>query len=293
MSLWKNRNFSVMLLKETDKLIKSDNYIYEIKFDGIRACIFVNKDSIKIISRNKKDITNLFPELLCIKKLFNKNTILDGEIICLLNNKVSFETLQERVHLKNKDRIRYYSYQNPAIFVAFDILYLDKDLINLPLYKRKEILNTFSENDAFIVSKMYNDSSKLFNFVKNNNMEGIVAKNKSSKYLINVRSDDWVKIKNYQIEDFYIGGYEEKKNSYLSLKLGEYQNGKLIYVGSVSITKNNKLYDNIMKLKTIKNSPFDNYNEQIKYIKDKLKCKVKYIQKTKNNQLRQPIIIKE
>lgn len=292
MSLWNNRDFNVMLLKEVNKLIKSNDYIYEIKFDGVRACIFVNKNSIKIISRNRVDITYLFPELSNIKKIFKNNTILDGEIICLSNNNISFELVSERIHIKNKDKINDLSNINPAIFVAFDILYLNKDLINLPLCKRKEVLSQFKENDNFIISKMYNDSIKLFEFVKRNNMEGIVAKIKDSKYLINTRSDNWVKIKNYQINDFYIGGYEEKKNNYLSIKLGEYKNNKLIYVGSISITKSNTLYNSILKLKKVKNSPFDNYNEKIIYVNPKITCTVKYIHKTKNNQLRQPVIVR-
>lgn len=292
MSLWSNRNFNVMLLKEANKLIKSKEYIYEIKFDGIRACIFVNKNSIKIISRNKKDITNLFPELSNIKMIFNKNTILDGEIICMSDNKVSFSEIQERIRLKNQDKINNLSFKNPAIFVAFDILYLEKDLIDLPLNKRKEILNDFADNDFFIKSKIYSDSTKLFNFVKENNMEGIIAKLKDSKYLINTRSANWIKIKNYQVGYFYIGGYEEKSKDYLSIKLGELKNNKLVYVGSVSLKKTNKLYNDILELKKIKNSPFINYDEKIIYIQTKLKCKVKYIHKTKNNQLRQPIIVR-
>ncbi len=291
MNLWDNREFNVMLLKEVNKLIKSKEYIYEIKFDGIRACIFGNNKSIKIISRNKKDITNLFPELVNIKEMFNKNTILDGEIICLLNNKISFDAIQERMHLKNKDKIKLASNNNSAIFVAFDILYLDKNLIDLSLIERKKILNNFKESDNFIISKTYADSLSLFKFVKKNNMEGIVAKLKNSKYLINTRSENWLKIKNYQTNYFYIGGYEKKKNKYISVKLGEYQNGKLIYVGSASLMNNSVLYLNILNLKILSDSPFENYDEKIVYVKVKLKCKVKYIEKTKNNQLRQPIIM--
>ena len=293
MSLWDNRNFSVMLLKEVTKLIKSKDYIYEIKFDGIRACILGNKQELKIISRNKKDITSLFPELQNIKKLLSKNTILDGEIIALNNNKISFADIENRLHLKNKEKIQYLSINNPVIFVAFDVLYLEKDLIDLSLLERKKILDKFNENDYFIKSKVYDDSVKLFKFVKDNDMEGIVAKLKNSKYLINTRSDNWLKIKNYMINDFYIGGYEIKKSNYISIKLGEYQNNDFIYVGSVTLVKSNELYKDIIKLKSVNKSPFINYKENVNYVPVILKCKVKYIHKTPNNQLRQPVIVKE
>ena len=68
-NLWKNRDFMPMLIEEVDKPFNSKNYIYEVKFDGARALVFANSIEVKIMSRNKNDVTYLYPELQSIKKL--------------------------------------------------------------------------------------------------------------------------------------------------------------------------------------------------------------------------------
>ena len=85
------------------------------------------------------------------------------------------------------------------------------------------------------------------------NMEGIVAKKINSKYQINTRSEDWLKIKNYQKGEFVVLGYINKENSYvISLILGEHLKGKLKYVGKVSLGKKRSLANKIMNMKNIK-----------------------------------------
>ena len=67
--IYTNRNFKPMLLKEIAKPFNSKDYIFEMKFDGIRALIFTDGDEFYIQSRNVKDITYMFPELKPIKNL--------------------------------------------------------------------------------------------------------------------------------------------------------------------------------------------------------------------------------
>ena len=295
MNLWKDKSWGPMLLKEIDKPFDSKDYLYEIKFDGIRACIFVSKEHFEIRNRNHIDMTHLYPELKEMQKYFPKKTILDGEIISVENNKPSFSKLQQRSHLKDKNKIKRESINNPVLFVAFDILYLGKDLTNLSLLKRKEILNKFEDSEYFIKSPVYmNDGIKLFKFVKKNDLEGIIAKKKSSTYDISTRNDNWIKIKNFKEDEFYIGGYEKKKGNYISLYLGEKINNKLYYVGSVSLTSNIKLYDDVLNQKKVNKSPFYDFEDKnINYVPIKLKCKVKYLERTKSNHLRQPVLKKE
>ena len=72
MNLFKE-TFTPMLLTEKNKPFNNRNYIFEPKFDGIRALIYTNKNQIKILSRNKNNISNLFPELIKIKNNKEKN----------------------------------------------------------------------------------------------------------------------------------------------------------------------------------------------------------------------------
>lgn len=294
MNIWKNRNWGPMLLKEADKPFNSKDYIYEIKYDGIRACIYVSPNSFQIISRNKIDMTNIYPELKSIQNLVDRDIILDGEIVSFKDNKPSFSKLQERNHLKNKDKIKKESINNPVTFIAFDILYYDKDITSLTLLERKEILNKIKENDELIISKFYKNGIDLFKKIKKLDLEGIVAKKIDDSYEINKRTFSFIKVKNLKEEEFTVGGYEIKKGDYISLVLGELKNNKLYFVGKVSLTKNNNLYNKVINSKTIKKSPFINYdNKNTIYISNNIKCKVKYLERTKSNHLRQPIIKKE
>ena len=198
-----NEKFTPMLLGEVDKPFDDDEYIYEIKYDGVRSLVFVNNGQVVVRNRYGVDITEMFPEIKVLNKYFKEDVIFDGEIIMFENGNVSFSKLQKRIHLKNKKTIDYLSKTNPVVFVCFDILYNGIDLINLGLDKRKEILEKYEDNDIFIKSKyVKKDGKKLFNIVKKMNMEGIVAKKINSKYQINTRSEDWLKIKNYQKGEF-------------------------------------------------------------------------------------------
>ena len=282
-----NQTFKPMLLQETSKPFNSSDYIYEVKYDGIRALIYVNPHYIKIISRNKKDITSLFPELKIITTLVKHNVIFDGEIIIDDNGKPSFSKLQQRLHLTNHHKINNQLTNNPVKFIAFDILYDNKDLTNIPLIKRKELLNKYPDNDIFIKSFYINyHGIKLFNKIKKLNLEGIVAKKIDSIYFINQRSDNWLKIKNYHTDYFYIGGYELKNSNYIiTILLGEYINNKFYYVGKIILSKKDNLYTKIINSKVV-NNPFINYPYQGIFIKPLIKIKISYIERTNHNYLR-------
>ena len=293
MNLWSDRDWSPMLLEEVNAPFNSQDYIFEIKFDGIRATIFANSKELKIYSRNKQDITYLYPELDNIRYIVKGNTIFDGEIIVMQNGKPSFNKLQERIRLKDKKKIEQLVKNNPVIYVCFDILYDNKSLINLPLLKRKKILNKYEDNDCFLKSKYIEETGvNLFRNIQKADLEGIVAKKKDSIYEINRRSDSWVKIKNLKEELFFIGGFIEKKSNFvISLVLGEYKNNKLYYVGKVTLSKKSSLYNVLKKEKVMNKSVFCNYDEKlVNYLKPMLKCKVRYLERTKNNHLRHPTI---
>lgn len=288
MNIWNNRTWKPMLLKEIKKPFNDKNYIFELKFDGIRGVIYASKSGIQIMSRNNQDLTKYFPELESIKDLVKKDTIFDGELVSFENSTPSFKNIMKRIRLKNEFKIKQEATINPIVFVAFDILYLNKDLTNEPLTKRKEYLNKFEDTDYFIKTKVIDDDGiKLFNTVKKLNLEGIVAKKKDGLYHINRRTDDFIKIKNINIDDFYVGGYEEKKNGIISLILGEYENNKLNYVGKVAISKNTDIYQDIINSKK-SNNYFINFFEDVNYIKPTIKCRIEYLEKTNNNHLRHP-----
>lgn len=290
MSLW-NKDIKPMLLGEVREVFDSKEYLYEVKYDGIRVLVFVSKDKVVIRSRYGIDITGLFPEMMVLCKMVKGNVIFDGEIIMLDNNKVSFSKLQKRIHLKNKKTIEFLSKTNPVIFICFDVIYEGKDLINLSLLKRKEVLSNYKDNDVFIKSTyVIGDGTKLFNAIKKLDMEGIVAKKINSKYLVNERSDNWLKIKNYKSGNFIILGYINKEESHvISLVLGEHLNKKIVYVGKVILGKKRNLADKILKMKKSK-AVVKIKDKDVIYIKPEIKCLIKYLERTENGLLRQPFV---
>lgn len=279
-----------MLLKEIEKPFNDKNYLYEIKFDGFRAFIYINKKEIIIKSRNGIILNDVFPELLEIKNLIKQPCILDGEIVYFEEGKPNIRVLQERMRTKDKVKTSILQAKYPTSFVCFDILDDGKDLTNLPLLKRKEILAQLPENEYFQKTKFYLEKGKeLFKAIKKEHLEGIVAKKIDSKYYYGKRVDDWLKIKNIQSDYFYIGGFNKNKNNTISLYLGEKQKKNFIFVGKMSISIHEPIYKQVIKAKIINNSPFTNYeNKKCIYIKPRIDILVYYIEKTKNGMLRHP-----
>ncbi len=285
-----NYNITPMLLSESNKVPISNNYIYELKYDGIRALIYINSKNIKIYTRNKIDVTYLFPELKKLKNLTNSNTILDGEIICTKDGKPNFSKLLSRIRLKNKEKINSQSIWNRVTFICFDILmYNNLDLKDYTLLERKNILNNFKDNNIFFKSKIFYDGKKLFKTIKKFNLEGIVCKDINSKYIPNTRTNNWIKVKNYKTENFYIGGYKINTSNTISIYLGELSNNRLNYIGKVFVSKKNKLYKKLQNSKKTANN-FTNLEENIIFIKPDIKVKIRYIERTENNRLREAFL---
>ncbi len=283
--MFKDRNIKPMLLKEVDKPFNDTNYIYELKFDGYRVIIYVSPNSFNILSRNGNDITYLYPELRDIQKIVSTKVIFDGEIIV---NGGSFSDLQIRSHLKDFNKIKKMQKKLPVSFVVFDILYENKNLMMLPLYKRKEVLLKYPETDFFIHSKIYSDGIKLFSLIKKRGLEGIVAKKKDGLYYHSKRTDECVKIKNFKKQEFYVHGYVKNKMKF-SLLLGEYRNNLFYYVGKVSIMPDNEIFNDIKRVPKSKNK-FVNYNNEASYIQIKYKILVHFMERTHDYVLRQPFL---
>ncbi len=287
MNLYDNQNFIPMLLEETKEPFNDPEYIYELKFDGIRTLIFAEPK--KIIIRNKRNeiINNRYPELLNIKNIVKKKVIFDGEIVTMLDGKPNFEKLKERALLKNEIKIAFHAKNNPVVFIAYDILYENKNLTELTLTERKKILEKYNNTDNFIKSVVFDtDGKDLYKIIVKEGLEGIVAKKKNSKYFINKRSKDWFKIKNLKEEDLYICGYKDDNNVMASLLLARKKKDILEFVGTVNIGKRNPEFLLIKKM-PIDKKPLVVKDDYINIIPN-LECTVYFLEKTKNDKMRQP-----
>ncbi len=176
-----------MLSENANRPPKGDEYIYEVKWDGIRALITLEDEQIKIRSRNQNDVTFQFPELLIGSKAFRAtNGVFDAEIVCLdPTGKPVFKRVINRLMSTGETNIQKLSKTNPAFCYIFDCLYLDgRSLVNEPLLKRKEWLADAIRSDTpYRVSEHMDDGESLFEAAKSHVLEGIMAKRKDSKYL--------------------------------------------------------------------------------------------------------------
>jgi bifunctional non-homologous end joining protein LigD len=226
-----------MLSENADRPPKSNDYIYEVKWDGIRALITLEDEQIKIRSRNQNDVTFQFPELLIGSKAFRAtNGLFDAEIVCLdTDGKPVFKRVINRLMSTGETNIQKLSKSNPAYCYIFDCLYLDgRSLINEPLLKRKEWLaDAIRADTPYRVSEHMEDGESLFDAAKSHVLEGIMAKRKDSKYLPGRRSDFWIKVKVRQSSECFIVGYTTGKGNrgqtFGALQVAEDVDGTLVY----------------------------------------------------------------
>ena len=249
--IFTQKNVLPMLLKQT-KPFDNARYLYEMKFDGYRAIVYLAKDKTVIKSRNNNDVTNLYPELKNLYKCTKEKCILDGELIVMGENGPDFFKMQKRGRMKNQTKIKEAMIDNPVIYVAFDILYYNnKDLTDTPLIKRKEYLKKYiKENDNLIISKyIIKGGTKLFKEIKKQGLEGVVAKKMDSPYIIGKRTDLWVKFKAVKEKDFLVLGYKKINNVVKTIVVGMEKNNKYISYGEVNLPNflDQKFIDNYAK----------------------------------------------
>lgn len=287
------QKLSPMLFYESD-VFDSHDYIYELKFDGIRCLAYLEENKTTLINKRQKDLSFTYPELSKIHQQVKKSCIIDGEIVIMNNGKPDFYQLQKRSLMADPLKIKLQAAKLPVIFVAFDILYLDDNLtIDLPLLERKQLLQSnLIENPRIVISRYIDGhGSEFFEVTKKQQLEGIVAKEKKSKYYPGKRSRVWLKIKVYQEDDLIICGYLPKENGIKELILGSYDDNNNLYkVTSVVTSKDQQII--IKFAKQHPSSPlFNNDNNETVWMKPYLVGTVRYMMKTKSGSLRQPIFL--
>ena len=221
---------SPMLATMVDKPFDKEGWQYEIKWDGYRTVAFCNENKVELKSRNDKSFNEKFYPVLNAVQQWNKNAVVDGEVVVLdEDGKSNFGALQ---NWRSEDDGELY-------FYVFDLLWMNgKDLMQIPLSERRILLKQLiPENNIIRFSENFQVSGiELFEAAKQMGLEGIMAKKSDSVYSAGNRSTNWLKIKANQRQEMVIGGYtknEASSKSFSSLLLGIYEKGNLIYTGKV------------------------------------------------------------
>jgi bifunctional non-homologous end joining protein LigD len=288
----------------------SDDWIYEIKFDGYRAIAFKNGDNVRLFSRNEKDFGEKFPEIVeAVSSIHVEEATIDGEIVALDSKGVSSFQLLQAIEIGAKRPALYY--------YAFDLLHLNgKDLRKQSLLDRKEQLKEILKGapDAIRYSASLGDEpKKLLKQAEKLGLEGLIGKRKDSVYEAGRRSGAWIKLKLRREQEFVIGGYSNPEGSrthFGALVIGFYEGKKLKFCGKVGTGFNTKLLGSLhSRFEEIATGtcPFVNLPEthgsryspritaaemkKCRWVEPKLVCQIKFSEWTRDEKLRQPVFL--
>jgi DNA ligase D-like protein (predicted ligase) len=290
--------YKPMLAQTAAKPFSSKDWLFEIKWDGIRAISYVDTD-LSIRSRYGKELKRNFPELNELVALA-RNTVLDGEIVVIREGKPDFQTLLERSRSTSTRDVEYLAARFPAIIVVFDMLEKDgKPLLALPLIERKHLLKEYVKDGKNVVLSEFveEQGEAYYSASLKHGLEGIMAKQKDSPYEPGVRSHNWLKMKHLLTCDCAIFGYTQGKGSreqmFGALILGLYEEGRPVYVGKVGTGFSEALMELLMKAFSelkVKTKTLQNVDvpEKITWLKPDLVCEVAYQAVTKDGKLRMP-----
>jgi DNA ligase D-like protein (predicted ligase) len=292
------RLYKPMLAKTAESPFSSKDWIYEVKWDGIRAISYVSSD-FSIKSRNDVELAHNFPELEELRELA-PNTVLDGELVVIKNGKADFQALLERNRTAPAQDFQFTARSSPVTYIVFDILEKQgKTLIDLSLSERKRILRESVKEGKHVTLSVYVEEKgeDYYEAALQRGVEGIMAKKKSSPYLPGIRSENWLKIKKLLSCDCVIFGYTKgegnREKTFGALILGLYDSGRPVYVGKVGTGFSDKdlevLTDAFQQI-SVQGRTLQGVDvpEKITWLKPELVCEVAYQMVTKDGRLRMP-----
>jgi len=215
-----------MLASASETLPLGNAWTYEIKWDGYRALAVKEGSSVRLISRNEKNLTNDYPTVVsALRSIKEKAVLLDGEIVALDGNgRPSFQALQHR------------STQGLVLaYVAFDVLTIgSRSLIAEPLsVRRKHLAALLSGTDVMQSEPLPGNPETIERAIRDFGLEGIVAKRDDSTYRPGQRTDAWVKVKFSPRQEFVVGGYKSNGRAIDSVVVGYYDARRLLFAAQV------------------------------------------------------------
>jgi DNA ligase D-like protein (predicted ligase) len=295
---WMDQKIKPMLAHIADPF-DSEDFIFELKFDGYRTLAFIG-DKLRLQNRRLLDITARYPELKLKDYVKSRHAILDGEIIVTKDGKPDFGMMQSRDHVSDELRIELLSQTIPATFMAFDLLYLDgKPLVDLPLVERRAKLDEIvAEGPRLLLSRFIETNGKrYFEEVAKLGLEGVMAKRKQSAYQIGKRSRDWLKLKTIKTADVVIVGFtpgEGWRSEYFgALAIGAYRGDKLIFMGKLGTGFDEDSIRSIsalLRVRTTDVKPVEGEpGYEVRWVRPDLVCEVKFMEVTPDLKLRAPV----
>jgi bifunctional non-homologous end joining protein LigD len=275
-----------------------DGWQFELKWDGYRAIGTVEGGRARLVSRNGNDLTERFPRVAAdLAAVAGKRSlVVDGEI-CALDNagRPSFSAMQ----LGRPE--------TPIIYALFDLLELDgNETIDLPLHDRRELLERLvsvsGARASLRFSESFDDGQALLRAVREQSLEGVMAKRSASRYTPGKRSRDWLKVKTHQRQEFVICGWTRghgrRSERFGALVLGLRRGDELVYAGNCGTGFSENVIDDLAKRLTPlrrTSTPFaveptmpKARKGDVVWVEPQLVCEVEFAEWTHDGHLRAP-----
>lgn len=291
-----------MLATLIEKSFSDPDWLFELKWDGMRVLAFVRDGALELRSRRNRIVTQQFPELAGLPaKLPVKQAVLDGEVVTPdSEGRPDFSLMQQRMSSARPSAALLA--EAPVLYYLFDILYCDGyDLRGVPLSARKDFLKRilpaggpfrFSDHVA-------GRGEDLYRLAKERQLEGIVGKRAKSRYSSG-RSAEWVKMKSTSEVDAVIGGFTAQRGARSrigALLLGLYDGPNLRFVGGCGSGLSGKLEEQVRELLTpliTPETPFaekPQTREKAEWVRPSLVARVKFSEWTRDKRLRAPVFL--
>ena len=283
-----------MLASLSKELVSGPEWIYEEKYDGIRAVAYRDGERVRLLSRTGQDLTAGSPLIVeALRALPDDDLVLDGELVVFDEDGVSrFQLLQRR-----KDpRLR-------VVYVVFDCLRSrGRDLLGQPLDdRRKRVLELIPARSGPLMPsrRLPRSGERALATAQAKSWEGIIAKIATSPYEPGVRSRLWLKVKVRGESEFVIGGYTPPQGSRVefgALLVGLYDKGKLRFTGKVGTGyTQDTLRDVGEKLRRLRaDAPSFDPPPRVAgatWVKPRLVAQLAYAEWTADGKLRQPAFL--
>ncbi len=290
-----------MLAVIGESLPEGPEWVYEVKWDGVRSLCFVEGKKVRLCSRSGRSMEKQYPELAALAEVLKaESAIVDGEIVAFdEQGRPSFAKLQPRIGA-NPKAVPQLARTQPVTLFAFDLLYLNGyDLRGCSLEDRKRLLSSILRPSSVVrySDHFVGNGPQLLASARETGLEGVVAKRATSPYE-SKRSNCWVKMKVVNQQDFAICGFTEGAREFGALILGYYEQGKLLWAGNVGTGFDQSSLKDIhstLKGMAVKRSPFGVAHSELKagvtWVRPELVCTVKFAMWTPDLRLRAPVFL--
>jgi bifunctional non-homologous end joining protein LigD len=294
-----------MLATRGEKPFRRAGWLFELKYDGVRALVEKRANEVRVFARNGAERTAQYPEIAqALRHLPIEHAILDGEIVALdASGRSSFERIQRRFASRDPEAVLQARRDVPVVLYAFDLLAVaGHDLRELPLVERKRLLARLVPRCGFLrfADHVEQDGAALFAAAEQHGLEGVIAKRADAGYECGRRTRSWLKCKVPRTQNLAIAGWLPQQGSSRaigSLVLAGRRDGRWVHAGNVGSglgADQRKRLERLLAERSTERAPFTDVSavpKPARFVRPELVCRVRFTEVTSAGLLRHPVFV--